>query len=49
MSEPVLSVRGLEVTFVGGGRPARAVRGVDFDVYPNEEQAIASFAESKPV
>jgi peptide/nickel transport system ATP-binding protein len=40
MSEPVLSVRGLEVTFVGGGRPVPAVRGVDFDVYPNEVLGI---------
>jgi peptide/nickel transport system ATP-binding protein len=40
MSEPVLSVRGLEVTFIGGGRPVPAVRGVDFDVYPNEVLGI---------
>jgi len=40
MSEPVLSVRGLEVTFVGGGRPVPAVRGVDFDVYSNEVLGI---------
>ena len=40
MSDPVLSVRGLAVTFVGGGRPIPAVRGIDFDVYPNEVLGI---------
>src|SRR6185436_19388190 len=40
MSEPVLSVRGLAVTFVGAGRPVPAVRGIDFDVYPNEVLGI---------
>ena len=40
MSEPVLSVRGLAVTFVGGGRPVPAVRGIDFDVYANEVLGI---------
>ena len=40
MSEPVLSVRGLSVTFVGAGRPVPAVRGIDFDVYPNEVLGI---------
>jgi peptide/nickel transport system ATP-binding protein len=40
MSEPVLSVRGLEVDFVGSGRPVPVVRGVDFDVYPNEVLCI---------
>ena len=38
--EPVLSVRGLEVTFGGSGRPVPAVRGIDFDVYPNEVLGI---------
>ncbi|MGV3650551.1 MAG: dipeptide ABC transporter ATP-binding protein [Devosia sp.] len=40
VSEPVLSVRGLEVDFVGSGRPVPVVRGVDFDVYPNEVLCI---------
>ena len=40
IGEPVLSVRGLEVTFVGSGRPVPAVRGIDFDVYPNEVLGI---------
>jgi peptide/nickel transport system ATP-binding protein len=30
----------LNVTFVGGGRPVPAVRGVDFDVYANEVLGI---------
>jgi peptide/nickel transport system ATP-binding protein len=34
---PVLSVRGLEVTFAGS---IPAVRGIDFDVYPNEVLGI---------
>ena len=38
--EPILSVRGLEVTFVGSGRPVPAVRGIDFDVWPNEVLGI---------
>ncbi len=37
---PILSVRGLEVVFVGSGRPAPAVRGIDFDAYPNEVLGI---------
>jgi peptide/nickel transport system ATP-binding protein len=40
MAEPVLSVRGLEVTFVGSGRPKPAVRGIDFDVFANEVLGI---------
>ncbi|MBM3523963.1 MAG: ABC transporter ATP-binding protein, partial [Alphaproteobacteria bacterium] len=40
MSDPILSVRGLTVTFVGSGRAVPAVRGVDFDVYPNEVLGI---------
>jgi peptide/nickel transport system ATP-binding protein len=40
IGEPVLSVRGLDVTFVGSGRPVPAVRGIDFDVYPNEVLGI---------
>jgi peptide/nickel transport system ATP-binding protein len=40
VAEPVLSVRGLEVAFVGSGRPVPAVRGVDFDVFPNEVLGI---------
>ena len=38
--EPVLSVRDLTVTFTGAGRPAPAVRGISFDVYPNEVLGI---------
>ena len=40
MAEPVLSVRGLDVAFTGSGRVVPAVRGVDFDVYPNEVLGI---------
>ncbi len=40
IGEPVLSVRGLDVTFVGSGRPVPAVRKIDFDVYPNEVLGI---------
>jgi len=40
MDEPVLSVRGLEVTFTGSGRPVPAVRGIDFDVFANEVLGI---------
>src|ERR1019366_9194757 len=40
MADPVLSVRALEVTFVGSGRPVPAVRGVDFDVHANEVLGI---------
>ena len=40
MNEPILSVRGLEVKFVGSGRPVPAVRGIDFDVYANEVLGI---------
>ncbi|WP_051231204.1 ABC transporter ATP-binding protein [Kaistia adipata] len=36
MVDPVLSVRGLKVDFGGEGRSVPVVRGVDFDVYPNE-------------
>ena len=38
--EPVLSVRDLTVTFTGAGRPAPAVRGISFDVYPGEVLGI---------
>jgi len=38
--EPVLSVRDLAVTFTGAGRPAPAVRGISFDVYPGEVLGI---------
>ncbi len=40
VAEPVLSVRGLAITFTGSGRPAPAVRGVDFDLFPNEVLGI---------
>ena len=40
MPDPVLSVRDLRVTFVGSGRPVPAVRGIDFDVFPNEVLGI---------
>jgi len=40
MAEPVLRVRGLEVTFTGSGRPVPAVRGIDFDVFANEVLGI---------
>jgi len=35
-TDPVLSVRDLEVSFVGSGRRVPAVRGVDFDLAPGE-------------
>ncbi len=40
MAEPVLSVRGLEVTFTGSGLPVPAVRGIDFEVFANEVLGI---------
>ena len=40
MSAPVLSVRGLTVTFVGSGRKVPAVRGLDFDVFAGEVLGI---------
>jgi len=40
MADPVLSVRGLEVTFIASGRAVPAVRGIDFDVFPNEVLGI---------
>jgi peptide/nickel transport system ATP-binding protein len=36
MADPILSVRGLAVAFVGSGRPVPAVRGVDLDIFPDE-------------
>ena len=36
MSEPVLSVRGLERTYVTGAGPLTVLRGVDIDVQPGE-------------
>jgi lipoprotein-releasing system ATP-binding protein len=36
MSEPVLSIRGLERTYVTGDRRLQVLRGVDIDVYPGE-------------
>ncbi|MEO8856019.1 MAG: ABC transporter ATP-binding protein [Burkholderiaceae bacterium] len=38
--EAILSVRGLHVTFSGSGRAIPAVRGIDFDVFPNEVLGI---------
>ncbi|MFI5015925.1 MAG: ABC transporter ATP-binding protein, partial [Hyphomicrobiales bacterium] len=40
MAEAVLTIRGLEVTFVGSGRAVPAVRGIDLDVHPNEVLGI---------
>ncbi len=40
MAEPVLSVRDLAVTFQGSGPAVPAVRGIDFDVWPNEVLGI---------
>ncbi len=37
---PLLSVRGLSVTFTGSGRPVPAVRGIDFDVRAGEVLGI---------
>ena len=36
MSEPVLSIRGLERTYVTGDRPLTVLRNADLDVYPGE-------------
>ena len=36
MSAPILTVQGLEVDFTGSGRPVPVIRGVDFEVHPNE-------------
>ncbi|MDP3172973.1 MAG: ABC transporter ATP-binding protein [Phenylobacterium sp.] len=36
MSSPVLSIRGLERTYVTGAGPLRVLRGVDLDVSPGE-------------
>ncbi|MEV1291710.1 ABC transporter ATP-binding protein [Pseudonocardia sp. NPDC049635] len=38
--DPVLSVRGLHVTFGSEAGPVRAVRGVDFDLYPGRTLGI---------
>jgi peptide/nickel transport system ATP-binding protein len=39
-ADPILTVRSRGVAFVGSGRPVPAVRGVSFDVYPNEVLGI---------
>lgn len=36
MSEPVLSIRGLERTYVTGDRPLTVLRNADLDVHPGE-------------
>jgi lipoprotein-releasing system ATP-binding protein len=36
MSEPVLSIRGLERTYLSGDRSLTVLRGVDLDVFPGE-------------
>jgi len=38
--EPILSARGLAITFVQGGERTEAVRGVDFDLHAGETLAI---------
>ncbi|MCW6004231.1 ABC transporter ATP-binding protein [Micromonospora sp. CPCC 205371] len=38
--EPILSVRDLVVEYRTGAGPVRAVRGVSFDLYPNESLAV---------
>ncbi len=40
MREPILQVRGLNVTFAGSGKPVTVVRGIDFDVHANEVLCI---------
>ena len=46
MAEPVLSVRGLDVAFTGSGRRVPAVRGIDFDVHPNEVLGIVEIGRA---
>ena len=36
MSNPVLSLRGLERSYLSGGRKLEVLKGVDMDVYPGE-------------
>ena len=36
MSNPVLSLRGLERSYLSGGRKLEVLKGVDLDVYPGE-------------
>ncbi len=40
MSQPVLSVRDLQVTFTAAAKPVRAVDGVSFEVMPGETLAL---------
>ena len=40
MTEPLLSVRDLSVTFTQGGNTTQAVRGVSFDIAPRETVAL---------
>jgi oligopeptide/dipeptide ABC transporter ATP-binding protein len=40
MAEPILSLRDLRVTFPTPGGPARAVRGIDLDVFAGESVAV---------
>lgn len=45
MNEPILSVRDLEISYrTGSGRNVTAIRGVDFDLYP--QQSLALVGES---
>ena len=40
MAEPILSVRDLSVEYRTGSGAIRAVRGVSFDLYPDESLAL---------
>src|SRR4051795_11651165 len=40
MAEPILAVRGLEVTFPGRAGDVRAVRGIDYELRPGEVLGI---------
>src|SRR5918994_7997128 len=40
MADPVLSIRDLQVTFVGSGRPVPAVRGISLDLHADEVLGI---------
>src|SRR3954462_9389210 len=46
MAEPILAVRGLEVTFPGRAGGVRAVRGIDYELRPGEGLGVVGEAGS---